>query len=298
MLVGGHPDDSHISVDCFIRAGLGWQRLTTTPERQWSAAVCGVGTDGFVVVGGHDGGRINKHGHCHQYSVATGEWARRADMPTPRYSAGCVSDGCKVWVMGGDVSESEDVVPSDACEVLDLSTGVWARLPRMLQAVYRPIVCLLDRTVLVLFNDTKYNAAAMRAGVRTLQALPCDGRGGAWGERRPLPDSVGRTYGASAAACGGRMYVVGGPDRLCERYDPTTDSWTHLTPPPRVHFDGAVAAMAGGRLVLAGGDENPTGDWAGGDTVDEYDVHTDTWTTAPYRLPVKVYLHGLVVCRV
>ena len=78
-------------------------------------------------------------------------------------------------------------------------------------------------------------------------------------------------------------YVVGGRDlssdknsAALERYDPKTDSWAALAPMPAPR-GGIGAAVADGRLVVAGGEEPTTVD----DTVFAYDIPSNTWSDLP-----------------
>jgi non-specific serine/threonine protein kinase len=93
------------------------------------------------------------------------------------------------------------------------------------------------------------------------------------------------------ATDGTYAYVVGGRDlssdknsSALERYDPKTDSWAALAamPAPR---GGAGAAVADGRLVVAGGEE-PT---AVDNSVYAYDITSNTWSDLP---PLPTGRHG------
>jgi N-acetylneuraminic acid mutarotase len=64
----------------------------------------------------------------------------------------------------------------------------------------------------------------------------------------------------------GKIYFIGGD--ICERYDPETNSWTAVTPPPVYNAWGAVAACQNKIYVIGGAAEYPT---------QVYDTATGTW---------------------
>ncbi len=85
----------------------------------------------------------------------------------------------------------------------------------------------------------------------------------------------------ASAALGGRIYTTGGRTGqnldVVESYDPARDSW-RVEPSLGVPRSGHAAAVAGGRLIVFGGEQleegdetiapveslRPGGDWAGG----------------------------------
>lgn len=86
----------------------------------------------------------------------------------------------------------------------------------------------------------------------------------------------------------GRIYAVGGVTSgevftaSAERYDPTTSTWTYVAPLPEAVAAGAMTALPGGDLLLAGGQVS-----AGlSDRTYLYSVLQNQWTlAAPLSLP-------------
>ena len=71
--------------------------------------------------------------------------------------------------------------------------------------------------------------------------------------------------GPGAAAAEGKIYFIGGD--ICERYNPETNNWTTITPPPVYTVLDTVVACQN-KIYMTGG---PTR---------IYDPSTDTWVNA------------------
>ena len=91
-----------------------------------------------------------------------------------------------------------------------------------------------------------------------------------------------RSYTASAEL-GGKVYVAAGmvgnsgrPLDLFERFDPTRNEWTSLTPLPE-RFSAGAATSLGGRIWVIGGNSETTT----GRQVFSYDVQHARWTEEP-----------------
>jgi N-acetylneuraminic acid mutarotase len=103
-----------------------------------------------------------------------------------------------------------------------------------------------------------------------------------WTYKRSMPS---RGMLGVTGVIGDRLYVLtgcplgpvacdGDPVAAFYRYDPTTDSWATLPPPPRPHESG-MAGVIGGKLYVVGGWD---GTWYGGQ-LDVYDPAANRWAT-------------------
>ena len=119
-----------------------------------------------------------------------------------------------------------------------------------------------------------------------------------WGTAKSMPHPS--SHGASGVI-GGKMYVAsygyappgsdGLPLSYFQVYDPASNTWDELPPPPHAHFWGAGGAI-GGRFYMAGGMDAGVGTAA----LDVYDPSSGTWTTATASpLPFSRYGHAGVV---
>ncbi|MFL5493625.1 MAG: Kelch repeat-containing protein [Gemmatimonadales bacterium] len=171
---------------------------------------------------------------AYEWLPGLNKWARRADAPYlwqyPVPPAAVI--GSKVYIPAGFFKCSNCQVPRDTMAVYDASTDTWARsvLPQYATG-----------GVVWSFDDRLYWAGLCN------DAVTGDG-------------DMDFTY----------CRDTGARTRFLLRYNPSTNVWRYLTPPPRDHADG-VTGTIGGKLYVAG---------TGGQTdVDIYDPATDTWTS-------------------
>src|SRR5260370_24665652 len=87
---------------------------------------------------------------------------------------------------------------------------------------------------------------------------------------------------------GGFLYVIGGENSTgvlsdLKRYDPGLDAWITLTPTPTATARaGAAAAVIDDGIYVIGGRQSSGGPCSGGpylNTVEKYDIDTNTWST-------------------
>jgi N-acetylneuraminic acid mutarotase len=106
----------------------------------------------------------------------------------------------------------------------------------------------------------------------------------AWSKAAPLPSPRGTL--AAATGPDGLIYAIGGADEnplaTVDAYDPAADKWIAKAPlhTPRVW----VAAVTGhdGLIYAIGGNSGSTIL----NSIEIFNVTTDTWTTSPYTLPL------------
>jgi hypothetical protein len=87
---------------------------------------------------------------------------------------------------------------------------------------------------------------------------------------------LARRQRPAAGAVGDAIVVVGGVAGgvySAERYDPETDAWSVITPPPE-ELEGGADCTCNGRFFVIGGEA----DNVAGDQVLQYDPATDAWT--------------------
>ncbi len=107
----------------------------------------------------------------------------------------------------------------------------------------------------------------------------------------PLPARAEAAYGETTH--GGFLYVIGGGNSGValsdlQRYDPVLNAWTTLAPMPTARA-GAAAAVIDDGIFVIGGRQSTSGPCSGGpylQTVEKYDIDTDTWSAvAPLLTP-------------
>ena len=109
---------------------------------------------------------------------------------------------------------------------------------------------------------------------------------GQWSTLSDMPEVW--SYGA-AVTMNDCIYVVGGYNRTCLKYDPTLDNWTNLNRPSQGHGN-APAIVWHGSILVAGGEcfeEETPG-------IEQYDPLTDIWSYCSIApLNEKLSCHGL-----
>jgi len=196
-----------------------------------------------------------------------GIWTTKTDMPTARDYLTACSFNEKIYAIGGLIYG--DVI-IDTVEEYNPATNTWATKAPMPTA-------------------RKGAASAVVNGkIYVFGGMVCDPDGSAWAsEKTEVYDPENNTWqtrtdmptarnNPSAAAVGGKIYVIGGINlATVDEYDPSSNMWTSKTPMPTArsqHF----CMVIGGKIYVIGGADSLNN---GLDTVEQYDPTTNTWTS-------------------
>jgi serine/threonine-protein kinase PknK len=214
------------------------------------------------------------------YDPATDRWAPGPPLPVALHHPAATTFRGEIVVLGG-FGAAAGLYDRPSDRVLALRAGAWVDLPPL----GRPrgaAAAAVAGDVLVLAGGR--NVAALIGPTETFD-------GTAWRDAEAIPT---RRDHLSAASDGRSIFTVGGrflsPGALSaahERFDPVAGAWERLPALPTAR-GGQGAAMAGGRLVVAGG-EDPSGVYA---EVEAYDVAGQRWSTLP---PLPTPRHGFAV---
>lgn len=71
-----------------------------------------------------------------RYNILTGAWDSITHVPTPRYHAGIVSVGKKIYLIGGFRSESMFDKETAAIECYDIDSNSWTTLEKYPQDIW------------------------------------------------------------------------------------------------------------------------------------------------------------------
>jgi DNA-binding CsgD family transcriptional regulator len=134
-------------------------------------------------------------------------------------------------------------------------------------------------TILVIVAITGVLLARQRANLGTNTYPPTPTMESRWQTLADLP--VART-GFAATAYENQIFVFGGETSqgitgITERFDPSTDAWTELSPKPTAVSD-ANAAAVGGRIYVPGG---KTAFGVITDVLEIYDPQLNRWSQGP-----------------
>lgn len=257
-----------------------WQERAAAPTARQEVAATAAGGKVWVLGGLTAAGASAT---VEAYDPAADRWSAGPDLPVAVHHAAATTYRGEVVVAGGFLSAT-DLYSRPSDRVFALRAGAWVELPRLA----RPrgaaaAVAVGDRLVLAGGRD----ASRLVAPTEIYD-------GAAWHDAAPIPAPRDHLAMASdgrvAFAVGGRRL---GPDALSaqlDRYDPATDAWATLAAMPTAR-GGLGAAVAGGRLVAAGG-EDSSRTFA---QVEAYDVAAGAWSALP-DLPSP--RHGLALATV
>jgi len=155
--------------------------------------------------------------------LAITRWEGGATLPVPRSRLALVSDGSKLYAIGGETAEGV----TDEVTVYDPASNGWLPGPSKPISVSNIGGVWLDGRIYIPGGTTS-------SGAETDVFEAFDPQSGTWESRARLPSPVA-AYGA--AALDGKLYLFGGWDGGSSRsatliYDPDSDSWTVGTAMP------------------------------------------------------------------
>jgi N-acetylneuraminic acid mutarotase len=221
--------------------------------------------------------------------AAAGTWTTRRDMPSierTSVAAAAVNQGGQsvLYVIGGRTSTGASLGKLQAYHV---ARNRWTYHPDMPTPVY-------ETNGAGTINGKVYVSGGL---VNVNGWVPFlfmfDPATNRWTKKRDMPEP---TSGGVTAVFKNQLYVLTHCGGDCEpsndlprflRYDPATDTWTSLPPPPNAHHYGVAGFMAGKFHVTGGiGIGDPK-------QLDVYDPATNQWTTRAPLSPQRTYAVGV-----
>lgn len=240
------------TLEVFSLKQRGWVTLTGMPTGRWSLGAA-IGVDGKLYAIGGRGGDCGADllGTVEAYDPATGSWAPRAAMPTPRWQVGVAAGANgKLYAIGGEDASGSAL---NVVEEYDPLTDTWTRKGNM------PAPNRLFATVAA-SNGKIYTIGGYGVSNRVWEFDPV---ADTWTEKAPMPTS--RDGLGAAQVLNGRVYAAGGfgpgAVRLAtvEVYDPAADTWATETSLSSHRTGPAVVAVRDAIVVLGGWGVRPDG---------------------------------------
>ena len=235
-----------------------------------------LGTGELLVEGGDvTNGKISTAvTNAELFDPSTKTWTATAPLDTARdfFTATLLQNGDVL--VGGGYDASNNSLAS--AEIYDPGTGTWSQAHSMnISRGYHTATLLKDGRVLVVGGDTGASWAP------TATAEIYDPAKDAW-TLTARPPSGAHAAGVAALIPDGRVLVAGGyqpggaiqQTSAAEIYDPTTDTWSTARPmrTPRTFADVAVV---GGKVLVAGGENDSSGYLA---SAELFDPATGKWS--------------------
>jgi hypothetical protein len=223
------------------------------------------------------------------YDPTLDTWTPGPLLPIALHHATMVSYRNTLYLIGGFVPQGGNVLGAASARVLVLNkTGTdWLNGPSLHHARAAGAAAVVGGKIVVVGGRTG-NSQQL---VKPTEIFD----GTSWHDAAAIPDPVNHL---AAASDGTYLYAVGGHKitetsniTAVQRFNPATGAWTQLKPMPTA-VSGLGAAVVGGRLITAGGDNAI----AVFNTVQAYDLTTKTWSPLP-SLPQARTGMGLVTFR-
>ncbi|MDQ2806925.1 MAG: hypothetical protein M3Z04_08455, partial [Chloroflexota bacterium] len=208
------------------------------------------------------------------FDPTTNTWTSRSPVPSPvavQPAVGSLSG--KIFAAGGAVASA----PVPTLNIYDIATDSWtpgAPAP----AAFRAAMGWASTTTNRFYVFGGVDTAA--AGLATTRIY--DPAANTWTTGADMPDV--KFYGG-AAELGGLIYLFGGANATVFSnqlfaYNPVANTWTTLAAAPNQRIRLGFSARAG-KLYAAGGSTTAGNSFAQSNTVDVYDIATNTWSSGP-----------------
>ncbi|MEZ5317124.1 MAG: kelch repeat-containing protein [Vicinamibacterales bacterium] len=278
------------SLDRFL-ASLGpqptpvWREFARTDLPRYEAAK--VVQDGTLyIAGGFWTSDPKATARVDALDLASGAWRRMKDMPVALTHAPPAEIDGIVWLAGG--FEGDHPGPATArVWRWDPRRDEWSEGPSLPAARGSGALVALDRT-LHYFGGFLPDRNTDSADHWILEPGAA-----AWVSRAPMPHPRGHLEGI---VLDGRIYAISGNSGhdpvpvdvpFVDRYDPATDTWTAVPPPPfPLSHDEESTFVYDGRIVMVGGRALTEGRW-NQDEVISFNPATGRWTHLN-RIPIPL----------
>ena len=250
-----------------------WESLTRMPPsvgRYYS--VCYMGS--LLLTGGHKGGAAMDE--CWLYDLVTKTWEPMPPLITARYYHHSISLADCVYVIGGKGVDKTNVLASIEC--FSVSRRQWSRMPDLQHAVRIPMAVTYGNKIFVLGGRDAANKDVRYTQVFDSTRCECTTQSDM---------TEGCSLGA-AVTMNSAVYVVGGHNRCCLKYDPATNTWTKLSRPLKKHGIAPAVVWRGSILVSGGGGDKPESS-----VIEQYDPLTDSWCDWKTTLDAKQNFHAM-----
>ena len=190
----------------------------------------------IYAIGGYSPGYLSS---VEAYNPATDMWSTKASMPTARYGFTSVVVGGIVFAIGG-------VGGGSTVEAYNPATNTWSTKASMPTARYALGSAVVNGIIYAIGGNSTATVEAYDPATST------------WSTKASMPTARGYP---TISVASGIVYIIGGysggygtpvPLTKVEAYDPTTDSWSTLTPMPTARYSLAGAEVNGVIYTIGG----------------------------------------------
>lgn len=262
VVFGGNVSTSN-SPRKLTHDAISWEGVTGlfSPYEYSSACVI---PKGIFMSGGQRGNSVKSC--CSLYNLAEESCDDFPDMACGRTRHGSVYHDRAIFIVGGmDGIENLAEVAK-----FDVKRQIWSEVSPMHQPLVDPLVVSFGSKIFVMSGMDEKNLSS----TMTQEYDPVWDQ---WHFKAHMPEVCS---GGAVVCLGDKIYIVGGSTKTCLSYEPSKDVWTKLTSPEECH-SYAPAAVWDGKIVVGGGEYCTL--------VEEYDPHTDTWSTWDLQLEKPLF---------
>jgi len=231
-------------------------------------------------------------GPSHAQASLPGIWTKKHKLPTVRSEVYAAAANGKLYVIGGQNAERNDLYVNDE---YDPATDSWRERAGMPHGMNHSAMTTLDGKIYMAGGF----AFPIHTGAHDL-FFSYDPASDQWKNLAPLSSpraSIG------LVAVGGKIHAIGGRglDKVTvathEVYDPATNKWSPAAPLPVARDHAGVVVVDGKIHVVGGRTKEPADNTAFHDI---YDPATDQWTSAaplpePRSAGAIVYYRELII---
>jgi N-acetylneuraminic acid mutarotase len=291
-----------------------------TPKGRWSKAagfpepeeeLYGINVNGkMYVLGGFGLNPFGKPpGLVYEYDPTTDKWTKKKNMPLPVHHQAMATVNGKIYMFGGYLyypvpGGGQGWQPVDNSWVYDPATNDWKALAPMPDKRGTAIAEQVNGKIYVIGGATMNpgskepavfpNRPARSVGTNDMYDPATD----KWESRSPMPTARNHAF---SGMVDGKIYVIGGRIgspfitvaqniAVVEEYDPATDQWGAPRRPMPTPRSGGGWGTHGGRIYIAGGEQQTREATPAFRALEAYEPATDTWTILP-SMPVP--RHGV-----
>ena len=278
VVYGGMKKDNSLVNKCWTvdLVSGDCEEILQHPVR-YDSAICITDYGLLVAGGGTQNNASTATNHCDVLNLSTLTWTSYPDTLSKMFGATAVYVDDRTFVLGGWCNR-ENIIES-----LNMKRRKWKKCRDMLQKSCLPIAAVVNKFILVLYNTARANSSFRRGNEISLQCY--DISSDVWSFKAALPNTITKTYGASAVSVDQKMFVIGGWEKLCLSYDLPSNNWTILSPPEHMHVYGS-SLYTDKKIIVCGGNH----DLKNTDTIEIFDYQRGEWRMSKAELPVPVAL--------
>ncbi|UFH54034.1 Kelch repeat-containing protein [Spirosoma sp. KNUC1025] len=160
-IIDGHYDGHVAWLDEYDPKTNTWKKLADAPRTRDHITAAVVGDKLYLAGGRNSTARINKVlettiAEVDVYDFKTGKWTTLpadANIPTQRAGATAVTQGGKVWIIGGETTQ---LLAHNEAEALDPKTNRWTSGPKMQQGRHGTQAVVYDGKIYIVAGSANH----------------------------------------------------------------------------------------------------------------------------------------------